>query len=188
MLGRHRPEGDEELGDVLDLGDEPGGLIVLGGGEHVGIVLEHRAAAGRVDDDRVEAVGVEGRHVPPRQGECRLLDAGVIVDGTAADLSARDHDLAAVLLKHPGRRGVGLGEHGVGHAAEEEGDAGPLGTDRRQDLGQPGPRPESRGSIAIIRRKVGGSSLVRPICSARSSRPSFWNSRAGASAVLTRPA
>ena len=109
------------------------------------------------------------------------------MDGTAADLSSRDHDLAAVLLKHPGRRGIGLGVHRVGHAAEEEGDAGPLGTDRRQDLGQPGPAPESRGSMAIIRRKVGGNSLVIPDFSAKSSKPSFWNSRAGASAVLTRP-
>src|SRR5271157_1211970 len=85
VFGRDRPERDEELGDVLDLGAEPGGLIVLGGGENVGIFLEHRAAAGRIDDDGVEAVGVEGRHVLPRQGECRSLDAGMIMDGTAAD-------------------------------------------------------------------------------------------------------
>ena len=48
--------------------------------------------------------------------------------------------------------------------------------------------PESRGSMAIIRRKVGGSSLVIPQRSAKSSKPIFWNSRAGASAALTRPA
>ncbi len=140
MLGLHRSQRDEELGDVLDLGDEAGGLVVLGGGQNVGIVLEHGAAAGRVDDDGVELVRVERLHVPPGQRQGRLLDARVIVDGTAAGLGSRDHDLAAVLLEHPGRRGVRLGVHRVGHAAQEEGHAGALGADGGQHVGKPGPR------------------------------------------------
>ncbi len=43
------------------------------------------------------------------------------------------------------------------------------------------------GSIACIRRSVGGSSRVNPTRSAQSSNPSRWSSRAGASAALTRP-
>ncbi len=35
----------------------PGGGIAV---EEMGVVLEHRTAAGGVDDDRVEIVGVEG--------------------------------------------------------------------------------------------------------------------------------
>ena len=134
-------------------------------------------------------VGVEGREVLPGQVEGRALDARVVVDRAAADLAARDDDLAAVLLEDAGGRGVGLGEHRVGHAAEEQGHPRPLRADRRQDLGQPRARAgRASGSIACIRRRVGGRSLVRPTCSARSSSPSFWSSRAGASAALTRPA
>ena len=104
--------------------------------EQVRVVLEHRAAAGGVDDDGVELVGVEGGDVLPGQGQGGRLDARVIVDGAAAGLRRRDDDLAAVLLEDAGGGGVGLGEHGVGHAAEEEGHARPLRADRRQDLGE----------------------------------------------------
>ena len=104
--------------------------VVLGGGQDVGVILEHRAAAGGVDDDRVDVLRPERGHVPPGQLERRLLDARVVMDRAAADLAARDHDLAAVLLEDPGRRRVGLGEHGVGDAAEEQRDPRPLGADR----------------------------------------------------------
>ena len=130
------------------------------GGQEVGVVLEHRAAAGGVDDDRVELVGVEGREVPPGEGQGGLLDPRVVMDRAAADLPARDDDLAAVLLEHARRGGVGLGVQGVGHAAEEQRNPRPLRADRRQDLGQARFRSwSSFGSIACIRRRVGGRSL-----------------------------
>ena len=158
-------------------------------GQEVGVVLEHRAAAGGVDDDRVELVGVERREVLPGEVERRALDARVVVDRPAADLAARDDDLAAVLLEDPGGRGVGLGEHRVGHAAEEQGHPRPLRADRRQDLGQRPPGRPSVGSIACIRRRVGGRSRVRPTRSARSSTPELLEQPGRARArALTRPA
>ena len=90
-------------------------------------------------------VGVEGREVPPRQVEGGPLDARVVMDRAAADLAARDHDLAAVLLEHPRGRGGGLGVHGVGHAAEEQRHPRPLRADRRQDVGQRAARPVEVG-------------------------------------------
>ena len=49
-----------------------------------------------------------------------------------------------------------------------------------------GPRnPLSLGSIACIRRRVGGSNLVRPTRSAQSIIPKLCSSRAGANAILT---
>ena len=82
--GRDRPESHQELGDVLDLGDEPSRLVVLVRGQDVGVVLEHRATAGGVDDDRVDLGRVERGQVPPGQLEGRLLDARVVMDRAAA--------------------------------------------------------------------------------------------------------
>ena len=61
---------------------------------------------------------------------------------------------------------------------------GPIGG---KTSGKRPPDPVSLGSIACIRRKVGGRSRVRPIRSAQSSKPMRCSSRAGASASLTLP-
>ena len=113
--------------------------VVLGRGQDVGVVLEHRAAAGGVDDDRVDARRAERGHVLPGQLQRRLLDARVVMDRAATRLAAGDHHLASVLLEDPGGGRVGLGEHRVGDAAQEQGDPRPLRPDRRQDLRQVAP-------------------------------------------------
>ena len=64
------------------------------------------------------------------------------------------------------------GKHGVGHAAEEQRNPRPFGPDRRQDLRKRRPAPESFGSMACMRRRVGGKSRVSPVRSAQSSTPS----------------
>ncbi len=46
---------------------------------------------------------------------------------------------------------------------------------------------ESLGSIACIRRKLGGNNRVSPTRSAQSRAPRRWSRRAGASAIFTRP-
>ena len=110
------------------------------------------------------------------------------MDRAATDLAARDHDLAAVLLEHAGRRRVGLGKHRVGDAAEEEARPAPASArSAGRTSGSVPCEPPSFGSIACMRRRVGGSRRVSPIRSAQSSSPSRCSSRAGASASLTRP-
>ena len=67
------------------------------------------------------------------------------MDRPAASLTSGDHDLAAIGLEHPGRRGGRLGEHRITDAAEEQGDSGPLRPDRREDVREPAPgRGEGR--------------------------------------------
>ncbi len=144
VLRGDRAELDQELGDVADLGDECLGRLGVAGREEVGVVLEHRPAAGGVDDDGVEAVGVEGGDVPAGEVQRRALDARMVVDRPAAALPRRDDDLAAVGLEDPGGRGVGLGEHGVGHAPQEERDPGPPRADRREDGREPRSRARQR--------------------------------------------
>ena len=132
-------------------------------GRICGVVLEHRAAAGGIDDDRVDAGRLERREIAPGQLERRPLDSRVVIDRAATRLSARDHDLAAVFLKDARRRRVGIGKHRVGHAAQEQGDACPLRSDRRQNLGQVDRASAlSLGSIACIRLRVGGKRRNRP--------------------------
>ena len=52
-----------------------------------------------------------------------LFQTGVVVQGAAADLGARNPDLAAVALQHAGGVQVRLREEGVGGAAGEQGHA-----------------------------------------------------------------
>ena len=75
-----------------------------------------------------------------RRASCegRPLDPRVVVDRAATRLSARDHDLTAVFLKDACRRRVGVREHGVGHATEEQGHPRPLRSNGGQNLGQAG--------------------------------------------------
>ncbi len=81
---RDRPECHQELGDVLDLGDEPSRFVVQFRGQDVRVVLEHRTAAGGVDDDRVDAGRFERLEVAPGKLEGRPLDPRVVVDRAAA--------------------------------------------------------------------------------------------------------
>ena len=136
-LGGDWPEFHEKFGDVADLGDEfLCGLIVR---KEVSVILEHRAAAGGVDDDGVEAVGVEGLQVRSGEIERGGFRAGMIMDRAAAALRSGRDDFAAVGLEDSGGRGVGLGKHRVGHATEKERDPRPLWADRRQHGRQAAP-------------------------------------------------
>ena len=156
-------------------------------GKDMCIVLEHGPAAGGIDDDRRRLRPSQMRPCSLGQFERRPFDAGVVMDRPAADLAAGDQDFAAVLLQHAGGGRVGLGEHGVGHAAEEQGHPGALGANRRQDLRQSRPRLESFGSMACIRRKVGGRSRIRPLRSARSRTPSRCSQPRRCERRSTRP-
>ncbi len=94
--------------------------------QQVAVVLEHGPAAGGVDDDGVHLVGhrpglTERGAVGRGKLLGRLLQGGVVVQGPAAALAARDPDLAAVALQHAGGGQVRFGENGVGGAAGEQG-------------------------------------------------------------------
>ncbi len=107
--------------------------------QQVAVILEHRAAAGGVDDDRVD-VRVELRPNAAQFGRGEL--PGPAPPGrrdSAARRSrpgARHPHLAAVLLQHLGGRHGRLREEGVGGAADEQGDARPPRPLGRQHLRQ----------------------------------------------------
>src|SRR6266545_1983760 len=106
------------------------------------VVLEHRAAAGRIDDDRIHASvsrrqpRAEGRAVLRRESPGGFFLGGVVVQRTAATLSTRYPHLAAVALEHPRGGERGLGEEGVAGAADEQSHPRPPFAFRRQHLGQ----------------------------------------------------
>jgi len=65
------------------------------------IILEHRSAAGDVDDDCIDARRVEGLAVLGHEVECRAFVPRVIMNGPATGLLAGHDNLAAVGLQHP---------------------------------------------------------------------------------------
>ena len=70
-----------------------------------------------------------------------LLVGGVVVQSPAANLGARDQDIAAVPLQYPRRRIIGLGKKSVGGATGEQRHARPARPLGGQHLGQPAVMP-----------------------------------------------
>ena len=120
--GRPRLDAREELADVAHARRERG--RALGPGrivpEQPAELLQVRAAAGRVDDDRLDPV--ERRDQPTRERLALLEPARVDRERAAAALRWRD-DLVAVGREHAGGRGVDRAEHRRLHAACENADA-----------------------------------------------------------------
>ena len=149
-------------------------------GKDVGVVFEHRAAAGGVDDDRVDSGRVEGRDVASCEIERGPLDARVVMDRAAADLSARDHDLAAVLPGAPGpwrrwsretsrrRRNPGTGRPGRAWG--------------RSPAGPPANDHATRSAWAASPASAGGSAAAARV------RPTARPSRASPGAAAAGPA
>src|SRR5262249_8146642 len=98
VLWGNRAKSDQEFRDVLDLGCESLCFRAIEVFERVAVLLQHRATAGRVDDDRVEGVGIEGRDVRSCEFERRLLEARVIVNCPATALARGNTHVAAVFL------------------------------------------------------------------------------------------
>jgi hypothetical protein len=113
----------EELADVLDLGGKPLALVLPCVVPVMAVVLEHAAAAGDVDEDRIDPVRVKGGDVLVGQLPRRLARPGVEMDRPAAALSLRHDDVATVFLEHAGGRPIGLAKHHVANAAGEQGHA-----------------------------------------------------------------
>src|SRR5258708_15444125 len=87
------------------------------------VFLQRRAAAGGVEDDRVEAEAVKGVHIPPSKRACRLAIASVHLERATAALLGRRVHHAAVLAEHAERGRIGVAEK-LGHdAALDESDA-----------------------------------------------------------------
>jgi hypothetical protein len=110
----------EIFGYVTYLPREGLAPLVVVAAQQVTITLERRTATGRVDDDRVEVIRVEGGDVAPRQ-PLRALDlTAVQVERATAALSLdRDH-LTATAGEQTGGRFGGFGEGGAHDAAGEE--------------------------------------------------------------------
>ena len=158
-----RAELDQELGDVADLGHELLGRRLVAGREEVGVVLEHRPAAGGVDDDGVEAVGVEGGEVPAGEVERGPSDARVVMDRPAAALRRAGRRPRSRWPGGPGRSR--RWSRGTSRRPRSPGTGRPAPASGRSAAGRPGaatPGPVRVGSIACIRRRVGGRSRVRP--------------------------
>src|SRR3712207_4570839 len=87
-------QGGQQLADVDDATREllgPLGPERLGP-QQLGVLLQRRAAAGRVDDDVVDAEVEKRADVPPSKLAGHLPLAAVDVEGTAAGLDSRDDD------------------------------------------------------------------------------------------------
>ena len=149
----------------------------------VAVVLEHRAAAGDVVDDRVEAVDRKRGQVLVGELAGRLAGAGVEVDRAAADLRLRHVDVAAVLLQHAGGRPIDVAEHRVADAAGEQRDRRAAPADRGQELGQRAfvavaAAAACRPSAAVAAAAAASAASLAAIAM----RPSRWAIRAGISA------
>ena len=101
----------------------------------VRVVLEHRTTSSHVDDHRVNVCRVKYGGVRSGQLECRGVGPAVIMNRAAAHLRPRDHDVAAVLLQHAGRRPMRVAEHGIRHTACEQRHASPLRTEECSSSG-----------------------------------------------------
>jgi hypothetical protein len=132
---RSRAAGSEQFGDVADpLAQRPAGRLQHPPSQQAGVLLQHGAAAGRVDDDRRVRRDVQ-KHpgVPSGQLDGLGVLAGVRVKRAAAALIRRLDHAVAVRLEHPDRRSVHVGEEVVHDAAAKQGYrlARRLGRDRR---------------------------------------------------------
>ena len=163
----------------LTLATNRAARVVVGGGQEVGVVLEHRAAAGGVDDDRVELVGVERLRCSagpgPGRAPRRPSDSGSRRSRPGrAGSRPRSRSAGA---RGPSRRW----SRGTSRRPRSRGRAPPGPASGRSAAALPAAwraSPDSRGSIACIRRSVGGRSLRQ----ARSARPGRAGRASGAGA------
>jgi len=124
MPGSRWPELGEELAEVGDLGGHfrgprgPRRIAV----KQVSVLLHRRAAAGRVDHDRVNVRPIEG--VDQAAGESGGLNPSAVVQRqrAAATLAGRDDDVAALARKHPRGGGVHLREKDLLYTAGQHAD------------------------------------------------------------------
>ena len=187
--GRDRPQRHQELGDVLDLGDEPSRFVVRLRREDVGVVLEHRAAAGGVDDDRVDLGRVE---TPPGFAAPGRGPAARRPSGSGSRRSRPGRAGSRPRSRFPGARAPWpRWSRETWRRPRSRGTSATrarFGPDRRQDLGQTAVRPaELRAASPACAAGSAAAGGQSPIRSAQSSKPSRCSSRAGASASLTRP-
>src|SRR5437762_1336972 len=77
-------------------------------GKQMPIVLEHRAAAGRIDDHSIDRGIVEYLAVGLSKLPSGFLLSGMIVEGAAANLPAGNPHFAAVLLQNSGGIPIGF--------------------------------------------------------------------------------
>ena len=126
---RPRLQAGQHLRDVAALGGQGPGARRVGRvvPQQAPVFLQRRAAAGRVDHDRVD-VGqrrFEGVDEAPRQRLGFAFEAGVHHQRAAAALPRRDHHLAALGREHARRGGVDAAEEDPLHATEQQGHAPP---------------------------------------------------------------
>jgi hypothetical protein len=88
----------------------------------VGVVFEHRAAAGRVHHDRRGAIALERLDVAAGHHQRALEVAAVGVERAAAALAGRVHHVTAGPLEHPNGSAVDVRQGGRHDAAGEERD------------------------------------------------------------------
>ena len=98
--------------------------------EQPAVLLEVRAAARGVHDERVDVERLKGFDVAARQRAGIIARAGVRVQRPAARLFPRHKDFDAVAGEHARRRGVRIGECRAHHTSGEKGDAPPTRADR----------------------------------------------------------
>ena len=168
---RLRGQRGDGLAEVADPGAErlrplrPGRVV----GQQLAVLLEGRAAAGRVDDDPLGVRPLERLDVLSRQPLRRLALAGVDVERAAADLVFWQVDVAAGPGQDADRRAVRLGEGDAHDAAGEEGD--PLLERRRAPARcRAARRSATRCAAAAPRPRRGGRAGASSSPDARTSR------------------
>src|SRR5262249_53939769 len=124
MLQLDRTQIDEKLADVAHLGGQllgvlQGAFVVDG----MTVFLEHGATAGRVDNHGINRVcrTAEGMNIRPGEFLSGVGPSGMIMKRSAANLTARNPYLTAVLLQNPRCVQRGFGEKDVTSAANEQG-------------------------------------------------------------------
>src|SRR5437879_5071698 len=98
-----RPQIHQEFADIARLlGECSANRFGWCAVKQVAVVLHHRATTGGIDDDGIDAFGLEGGAILLCEAASGWGLAGVVMEGTAADLGRRDPDFATVLLQNPG--------------------------------------------------------------------------------------
>ena len=119
-------ERGEKLGDVADFCGEftsPGKLRLFGRKEMI-IFLERGTASGGVGDDGVKVFAKEDGKICSSEFAGHIADAGVRGKRTAAKLSFRHHDFAAIRSEDADGGFIEPRKGDVGDASGEESDAG----------------------------------------------------------------
>ena len=134
--GGHQAQAIKKFADVLDLVGELLALGLHGVVPVMAIILEHRPAAGHVDDHGIDVVEREGVEIGVGKLSRRFILSGMEMDGAATRLFLRHDHVAAVLLQDPRRGPIGGPEDRVAHATGKQRHAGPPRTDGRQESRQ----------------------------------------------------